>query len=108
MLENDDGVVLTVVVVRSRTLRAERKPWNNGHVLASEWQLVNSQKSYYARYSGGSCSDYAAGTRAILFHNRRFYGVPSNLGWPPKKTPHFLNLQTLDAVPVEYRGFTEN
>src|SRR5882672_3646951 len=97
MLQNDDGVVLAVDVVRSKTLRAERKPWNSGHILASDWQIVNAQKSYYARYAGGSCSDYAAGTRAILFHDRRFYGVPTNLGWPPKKVPHFLDLQTLEA-----------
>jgi hypothetical protein len=52
MLQNDDGVVLRVDVVRAKTLRAERKPWSSGHILASEWQPVSSQKSYYARYGG--------------------------------------------------------
>jgi hypothetical protein len=108
MLQNDDGVVLNVDVVRAKTLRAERKPWNSGHIVASEWQTVNSQKSYYARYGGGSCSGYAAGTHAILFSDQQFYGVPTNLGWPPKKVPHFLNLQTLEAVPDPYRSFTRD
>ncbi len=106
MLQNDDGVVLAVDVVRSKTLRAERKPWNSGQILASEWQPVSAQKSYYARYAGGSCSNYAAGTRAILFRDRHFYGIPTNLGWPPKKVPHFLDLQTLEAVPDSYRSYT--
>ena len=106
MLQNDDGVVLAVEVIQSKTLRTERKPWNSGHILASDWQPVNAHKSYYARYAGGSCSDYAAGTRAILFQDRYFYGVPTNLGWPPKKVPHFLDLQTLDAVPDSYRTYT--
>jgi hypothetical protein len=105
MLQNDDGVVLAVDVVRSKTLRAQRKPWNSGRIVASEWQPANSQTSYYARFAGGSCSDYALGTRAILFHDRQFYGVPTNLGWPPKKVPHFLGLQTLEAVPDSYRSY---
>ena len=106
MLRNDDGVVLVVNVVRSKTLHAERKLWNSGHILASGWQPVNAQKSYYARYAGGSCSDYAAGSRATLFYDRHFYGVPSNLGWPPRKAAHFLDLQTLDAIPDSYRSYT--
>jgi hypothetical protein len=45
-------------------------------------------------------------TRAILFQDRYFYGVPTNLGWPPKKVLHFLDLQTLEAVPDSYQTYT--
>jgi hypothetical protein len=108
MLQDDDGVVLEVDVIQTRTLRAERKPWNSGHIQASEWQPMNSKKSYYARYAGGSCSGYAVGMRAILFQDRHFYGVPTNLGWPPKKVSQFLDLQTLDAVPDSYRIYIKD
>jgi hypothetical protein len=48
----------------------------------------------------------ALGTRAILFIDRQFTGVPTDLGWPPKKVPHFLGLQTLEAVREAYRSYT--
>jgi hypothetical protein len=108
MLQSDDGVTLAVDIVRSRTLNEERKFWNSGHILASEWQSMNSNETYYARYAGGSCSDYAVGTRAILYVDRYFYGIPADLGWPPKKVPHFLNLQTIDTVPDPYRIYTKD
>jgi len=105
MLQNDDGVILGVDIVRARTLREERKPWNKGNILASSWRTVDDQKSYYARYAGGSCSDYALGAHAILFNDRFFGGVPTNLGWPPKKAANFLDLQTLDSIPNLYREY---
>jgi hypothetical protein len=106
MLQNDAGVILGVDIIRARTLFEERRPWNKGNILASGWRPVNAQKSYYARYSGGSCSDYATGARAIVFNNRFFYGVPNNLGWPPKQVANFLDLQTLDSVADRYRRFS--
>jgi MFS family permease len=106
MLQNDEGVILGVDIIRAKTLREERKPWNKGNILASGWRPVNAQKSYYARYAGGSCSDYATGARAIVFNDLFFYGVPSNLGWPPKQVANFLDLQTLESVADPYRRFT--
>jgi hypothetical protein len=105
MLQNDDGVILGVDIVRARTLFEERKPWNKGNILASSWRPVNAQKSYYARYAGGSCSGYATGARAIVFNDLFFYGAPNNLGWPPKQAANFLDLQTLDLVADRYRKF---
>jgi hypothetical protein len=102
MLKNDTGVILDVTIVRTKTLTEERKPWNKGHVLTSGWHGEDSHKTYYARYAGGSCSGYSIGSHAILFHDQHFYGYPTNLGWPPKKVDNFLNLQTLDSVPLQY------
>jgi hypothetical protein len=104
MLQNDEGVILDVDIIRAKTLFEERKPWNKGNILASDWRPVNAQKSYYARYAGASCSEYATGTRTIVFNDLFFYGVP-NLGWPPKKAANFLDLQTLDSVADPYRKF---
>jgi hypothetical protein len=105
MLKYDEGVILDVAIVRTKTLTEERKPWNKGHVLTSSWRMADSLKTYYARYAAGSCSGYAIGTRTILFVDQHFYGYPTNLGWPPKKVDNFLNLQTLDSVPPQYRSF---
>ena len=105
MLQDDEGVILGVDIVRVRTLREEQKPWNKGHILASNWQPTGDQKSYYARYAGGSCSDYVIGAHAILFNDRFFDGVPTNLGGPPRKVANFLDLQTLEAIPNPYREF---
>jgi hypothetical protein len=91
--------------LRTKTLTEERKPWNKGHVLTSSWHMGDAQKTYYARYAAGSCSGYSIGTRTILFSDQHFDGYPTNLGWPPKKVDNFLNLQTLDSVPPQYRSF---
>ncbi len=105
MLRDDEGVILGITIVRARTLLEERTPWHRGNILASSWRTVDAEKSYYARFAGGSCSDYATGTHAILFNDRFFGGVPANLGWPPRKVANFLDLQTIDPVPNPYREF---
>jgi len=105
MLQNDEGVILDVAIARTKKLSEERKPWNKGHILTSSWHTDDMQKTYYARYAGSSCTDYATGARAILFRDQHFYGYPANLGWPPKKVDNFLDLQTLDLVPVQYQAF---
>jgi hypothetical protein len=106
MLQNDAGVILGVDIIRARTLFEARKPWNKGNILASGWRPVNAQKPYYARYAGGSCTDYPTGTRKIVFNDRFFDSVPNNLGWPPKQVANFLDLQTLDSVADRYRRFS--
>lgn len=105
MLQNDDGVVLTVTIVRSRKVAEKQKPWDKGRATAEEWQPVDTQKSYYARYAGSVCGNYGAGTRSVLFNDQYFYGYPTNLGWPPTKLANFLNLQTVEPVPEKYRKF---
>lgn len=105
MLQNDHGVVLGVNILRQRPLFEQRKPWNTGRIVADDWQTVDTHKTFYAQYLGGSCADYATGTRSPQFNDQYFRGVPANSGWPPTEVPNFLDLQTLDSVPDEYRGF---
>jgi hypothetical protein len=108
MLNDDEGVILDVAILRTQTLTEERKPWNKGHVLTSGWHMDDAQKTFYARYAAGSCSDYPIGSHSILFHDQHFYGYSTNLGWPPKKVDNFLNLQMLDSVPLQYRSFVRD
>ena len=104
LLQNDNGVVLDVLILRQKPIFEERKPWNQGHVAVSDWQAVNTPKTFYARYAGGSCANYPAGTRSLQFNDLYFYGYPKGLGWPPRKVPDFLDLQTLELIPDIYRG----
>ena len=41
----------------------------------------------------------------VVFNDQFFNGYPKNLGWPPRKIINFLNLQTIQPVPEEYRKF---
>ena len=107
MLREDDGVILTVTIVRQRAILEAQKPWNKGHLIATLWQPVEMQKSYYAKYGGGACESYRAGTAIQLFNNQYFEGYPRNLGWPPRKLVNFLNLQTLESVPAKYSSFLQ-
>jgi hypothetical protein len=108
MLQSDQGVVVGVSINRQKKLYEERKPWNMGHIVAEDWKTVNTKKTYYAQYAGSSCAGYAIGTRSLQFNDLYFYGVPTGLGWPPRKVPNFLNLQTLESVPEKYREFAGN
>jgi hypothetical protein len=103
MLQDDDGVILTVTIIREKKVLEAQKPWNRGQVVAKEWQPVDMQKSYYARYAGSVCGNYGTGTHSVLFNDQYFYGYPRNLGWPPRKLVNFLDLQTLESVPDKYR-----
>jgi hypothetical protein len=105
ILQDARGVILNVVVLRKNRIYEARKPWNKGQMIASGWKTSNEQTSYYARYAGGSCADYPVGTRSVHFSE---YDVsvlnrsgPSD--WPPRGPATFLNRQTLDPVPDQYR-----
>lgn len=102
MLQKDNGVILDVLILREKPIYEERKPWNKGRIVPSAWQAMNAPKTFYASYAGGSCANYAAGTRSLLFNDLYFYDYP-NLGWPPRKVPNFLDLQTLAPIPAAYR-----
>jgi hypothetical protein len=108
MSEVDDGAVLNVVVARRNRLYEQRKPWNKGRIIASGWQIANEPKSYYVQFPG-ACSDYPTGEESVRFAPYDLSALTNGAkDWPPKKISDFLNLQTLDPVPDEYRKFTGN
>jgi hypothetical protein len=107
MLQDDDGVVLEVTIIRQKKISTERKPWNNGHILAGEWQTTDKQQSFYAKYAGDSCANYASGTSTTQFNDQYFEAAPKDLGWPPGKVANYLDLQTLESIPENYRVFAE-
>ena len=106
MLLNDRGVVLNVIVLRKKRVLEARKPWNKGRMIASDWMASSEQKSYYAQYAGGSCSAYPVGSRSVHFsvYDVSILDRPGSSEWPPRQSAAtFLNRETLDPVPEQYR-----
>lgn len=105
MAEVDDGAVLNVVVVRKNRLYEQMKPWNKGRIIANGWRVANETKSYYVQFPG-ACSDYPAGEESVRFIPYDLSGLTNGAkDWPPKTISDFLDLQTVDLVPNEYRKF---
>ncbi len=115
-LQADSGIVLDVLVLRANKIYEHRKPWDRGVISASGWQSASvqsagdsnasGQKSYYVASTGGSCADYAVGTRLVRFSAYDLSGLKRGAGdWPPRGIADFLGRQTLEAVPEKYRKF---
>jgi len=102
MINKDAGVVLDMWVYRERKLFEQRKPWNRGRIVATAWSEENKPKKFYTRFSGGSCSKYIDGARALYFPQWETSTVS-----PPDILPTFLGLHVLQDVPAEYRSLIE-
>jgi hypothetical protein len=100
LLRDDEGVVLELRVVRSRGIYERQEPWARGVAEARPWQGAGATRSYFARFAGGSCSDY-------FQLGRRFYFPTSEPSkqWPPDELPGILQLQVLGPVPDPYQRF---
>lgn len=123
-LQYDQGVVLDVVVNRKMAILEERKPWNKGRIVASSWQAKTDSggthapfeppnaivgptailRSYYAQYAGHSCGDYPIGAKSLQFAAYDLSGLTRGAeDWPPRKLADFLDRQTLEQIPSEFR-----
>ncbi len=98
MLRKDKGVILDLFVFRKKTFYENRKPWNKGQRVATDWQVENTTTNYYARYDGASCVDYNDKTRKLYFPVWEASSVS-----PPDILPTFLGLYVLEPVPQEYQ-----
>jgi len=100
LLRDDEGVVLELLVLRSRAIYERQEPWARGVAEARPWQSAATTRSYFARFAGGSCADYFG-------LGRRFYFPTSepSAQWPPEGLPGILQLQVLGPVPDRYQPF---
>ena len=103
-LDHDSAVVLDVIVLRRLGIYESRKPWNRGDISTRGWFDAQKRGRYYTSYNGGSCSEFASGSKSVHFVS---YTVPSLTGdsanWPPRELPGFLVLLSLEPVPAKYQ-----
>ena len=108
-LSDGSAVILDATVLRKNAIYESRKPWNRGRLSATGWRDDGKRQSYYASFSGGSCSTYSAGSTSKLFIEYDAAGfAPSAEDWPPRELPAFLVLLSLEPVPSHYQDFAGN
>ncbi len=108
-LRDDDGVILSVDVLRTNRFYERQKPWDKGQIMTTGWQTSDEQKTYYAQYAGGTCADYPVGTRSVQFVPYDLSGMNRPAAdWPPSKLSDFLDLQVLVPIPDEYQKLIGN
>jgi hypothetical protein len=93
MLDTTDGVVLTVHIIRTKSMFTSRKPWSAGKIVTSGWHSANRTEEYFATFAGANCDAYRRRIRATY-----------SLEWwesqvsPPDILPSFLGLQVLQPT----------
>jgi hypothetical protein len=100
MLENDRGVVLTLLVHRKRDVAEQRKPWNTGELSATRWDSVEKVDRYFARFAGPTCAGYPSGGRRFFSPEWEASAVS-----PPDVLPSFLGMFVLQDVPPRFQPF---
>jgi hypothetical protein len=99
MLNEHQGVVVTLNVRQSGQVYENRKPWNKGTLLLKPSQPEDPNKQYFAVRWGFSCESYADGRRELLIAT----GATSKQ-WPPEILANLLDLQTIEPAPPAYRA----
>jgi len=105
-LQKDQAVLLHLLVLRKNTIAEGRAPWNRGRMVALGWKASSERAAFYARFTGGSCSDYPAGSRSVFFTSDNLDDPASRSGVPGSpwhSLPGFFHLQLLELLPDEYR-----
>lgn len=102
-LAADPGLVLETTLLRQRTIKEHRKPWNKGRLFATPWRTVQEKRSYYLPPAVRSLAGTASPARLFL---RSDSTVPIRAPeiWPPLEVPEFIDYSQLETVPAEYSG----
>lgn len=105
-VEHDPGLVLDVRIERKRPILRHRRPWDRNRSSAGAWQSANEVKQYYVGDDPSACAAYVARDRQLYWpavDPGADAPQPAKI-WPPTDTLGFLQLQTLEPVPPEYRA----
>jgi hypothetical protein len=104
-VERDPGVVLTLRILRKSAIMRHRRPWDRDRSSARPWSTAEESRKYYANDAGSDCTAYLTRARQLYWPavdpNAR-HPRPAPV-WPPTDTLGFLQLQSLEPVPPEYR-----
>jgi hypothetical protein len=104
-VQQDNGSLLTLHVQRRIEIRRHRRPWDHGRLSAGAWVAFDERARYYAPAEAGSCESYLQRGTALYWPvvDRGYDPWVPGTAWPPQDVSHFLQLQTLAAVPPDYR-----
>jgi hypothetical protein len=102
-LAADTGTVLDTILVRQRTVKVHRKPWNRGRLFATSWEAKGDERSLYFP-SGRLPAVPAPGKRLEYFLP---YDSAARIAapdiWPPADLPGFIRMSLPVPVPAGYR-----
>ncbi|RII24979.1 MAG: hypothetical protein CXR30_19385, partial [Geobacter sp.] len=101
MVTTQKGAVLKLKVNRKRKIYEQRKPWNRGHLIATEWESVGTAENYFLR-DRGSCSEIRIGEKLLYSPIWEESQVS-----PPDVLPTFLGFHTLQPVPPKFEPFAK-
>jgi hypothetical protein len=97
------GTVLDTILVRQRTVKVHRKPWNRGRLFATGWEAKGDECSLY--FPSGSLPVVPApGSRLeyfLPFDSTARIQAPDT--WPPADLPGFIHMSLPVPVPAGYQ-----
>ena len=104
-VQHDPGVVLTLRIQRKSAILRHRRPWDRDRTSAGTWIAVDESKTYYADDDGSTCQPYLERQHQLYWPAIDPTSDPTKPAkiWPPTDTLGFLQLQTLEPVPAEYK-----
>jgi hypothetical protein len=100
-LAADPGRVLETVLLRKRTIKEHRKPWNRGRLFATPWEPVQEKRQYYLRPDAPIPALTPSPVRLFLRYDSTATIRAPDV-WPPLAPAEFIGYSHLEAVPADY------
>ena len=100
-LAGDPGLVLGTVLLRQRTIKEHRKPWNRSRRFATPWQPVPDKKSYYLRPDARALAGTPSPARLFL-RSDSTAPIRAPDVWPPLAPEAFIGFSRLEADPAGF------
>lgn len=97
-LASDSGIILEAVVLRERTIKEDRKPWNRGRLFTTPWQTKQQQKRFYL--PPGVTVPASPGRMLIPYDSTARIRAPE--AWPPVTLDEFIGYSRLEPVPPRF------
>ena len=94
-LAKDVGVVIEVHVFRYRKLYENQARWNRERQMVEPWIPVSEERTYFARYLGKDCANYAIGARSLLVATGHV------AIWPPAYIAEMLELKVAEPLSAQ-------
>ncbi len=100
-LATDPGRVLDTVLLRQRTIKEHRKPWNRGRLFATPWQPVQEKRRYYLP-PGMALPAPTTSPGRLFLRQDSTDRIRAPEIWPPLDPADFIGYSRLEAVPADY------